>query len=78
MLNCPADQFRIAEYAVEATLSRANECGEWRLPAETIVDFEALLVLYDSQLARAPLHEVLAAEQKIRTLLAGTTSSQFL
>jgi hypothetical protein len=27
--------------------------------------FEALLALYDSQLARAPLHEVLAAEQKL-------------
>ena len=73
--TCPAGQFKIAEYAVEVTLSRANECGEWRLPAETIVDFEALLALHDSQLASAPLHEVLAAEHKLRTFLAGTTSS---
>ncbi|HEX7906684.1 MAG TPA: hypothetical protein VF534_01145 [Paraburkholderia sp.] len=73
--TCPVAQFRIAEYAVEATLARAHECGEWRLPDETIVDFEALLALYDSQLTRAPLHEVLAAEQKLRAFLAGTSRS---
>lgn len=73
--NCPAEQFRIAEYAVEATLSQARDCGEWRLPPGTIVDFEALLALYDSQLARAPLHEVLAAEQKLRAFLVGTSRS---
>ncbi|NPT48028.1 hypothetical protein GNZ12_43465 [Paraburkholderia sp. 1N] len=73
--SCPTEQFRIAEYAVEATLSHARERGEWRLPAGTIVDFEALLALYDSQLARAPLHEVLAAEQKLRAFLAGTSRS---
>lgn len=72
---CPIEQFRIAEYAVEATLAHAQESGEWQLPAETIVDFEALLALYDAQLARAPLHEVLAAEQKLRAFLAGTSSS---
>jgi hypothetical protein len=73
--NCPAGQFRIAEYAVEATLAHAHECGEWRLPEEAIADFEVLLALYDSQLASAPLHEVLAAEQKLRAFLAGTSSS---
>ncbi|MCP2092034.1 UNVERIFIED_ORG: hypothetical protein J2Y81_008140 [Paraburkholderia sediminicola] len=71
----PVEQFKIAECAVEATLSLAHECGEWRLPAETIVDFEALLALYDSQLASAPLREVLAAEQKLRAFLAGNASS---
>ncbi|MBK5064763.1 hypothetical protein IQ290_31520 [Burkholderia sp. R-70199] len=73
--TCPAEQFRIAEYAVEATLANAHESGKWQLPADTIVDFEALLALYDSQLASAPLHEVLAAEQKLRAFLAGTSSS---
>ncbi|MBK3814762.1 MULTISPECIES: hypothetical protein [Paraburkholderia] len=73
--TCPTEQFKIAECAVEATLAHAHESGEWRLPAETIVDFEALLALYDAQLARAPLHEVLAAEQKLRAFLAGTSSS---
>ncbi|OWJ56187.1 hypothetical protein BWU74_31525 [Paraburkholderia caledonica] len=73
--NCPAGQFRIAEYAVETTLAHAHECGEWRLPEEAIADFEVLLALYDSQLASAPLHEVLAAEQKLRAFLAGTSSS---
>ncbi|MFL9915807.1 hypothetical protein PQR75_10490 [Paraburkholderia fungorum] len=29
--------------AVESALARAHESGEWHLPAETIVDFEALL-----------------------------------
>ncbi|MFL9935071.1 hypothetical protein P0D88_39470 [Paraburkholderia sp. RL18-103-BIB-C] len=71
----PVEQFKIAEYAVEATLSHAQECGEWLLPAERIVNFEALLALYDSQLASAPLHEVLAAEQKLRAFLAGNASS---
>jgi hypothetical protein len=73
--TCPARQFRVAEYAVEATLSHARECGEWRLPEEAIAGFEALLALYDSQLARAPLHAVLAAEQKLRAFLAGTSRS---
>ncbi|WP_234480828.1 hypothetical protein [Paraburkholderia nemoris] len=73
--SCPAEQFRIAEYAVEAILSHAREYGEWQLPPETSVDFEALLALYDSQLARAPLHEVLAAEQKLGAFLAGTSRS---
>ncbi len=26
------EQSKIAEYAVEATLPRVNECGDWRLP----------------------------------------------
>jgi hypothetical protein len=73
--NCPAAQFKVVEYAVEATLAHAHECGEWRLPDEMIVDFEALLALHDSQLASAPLHEVLAAEQKLRAFLAGNASS---
>jgi hypothetical protein len=73
--NCPAGQFRIAEYAVEATLADAHECGEWRLPEEAIADFEVLLALYDAQLASAPLHEVLAAEQKLGAFLAGTFRS---
>ncbi|EIN00947.1 hypothetical protein WQE_11476 [Paraburkholderia hospita] len=73
--NFPAGQFRIAEYAVEATLAHAYECGEWRLPEEAIADFEVLLALFDSQLASAPLHEVLAAEQKLGTFLAGTSGS---
>ncbi|MFM0058392.1 hypothetical protein PQR64_22465 [Paraburkholderia phytofirmans] len=73
--TCPAEQFKIAEYAVEATLARAHECGEWHLPDETIVDFETLLGLYDSQLASAPLHEVLAAERRLKAFLAGGASS---
>jgi hypothetical protein len=68
--TCPAEQFKIAEYAVEATLSHAHESGEWRLPVDAIVDFETLLALHDSQLVSAPLHEVLAAEQKLRAFLA--------
>ncbi|WP_243856860.1 hypothetical protein [Paraburkholderia sp. BL6665CI2N2] len=73
--SCPVEQFRIAEYAVEATLARAHECGEWHLPGEAIEDFEALVALYDSQLASVPLHEVLAAERKLRAFLAGNGSS---
>ena len=71
----PVEQFRITEYAVEATLADAHECGEWRLPEEAIADFEVLLALYDAQLASAPLHEVLAAEQKLGAFLAGTSRS---
>jgi hypothetical protein len=73
--TCPVEQFRLAEYAVEATLARAHACGEWRLSEEAIAGFKALLALYDAQLARAPLHAVLAAEQKLRAFLAGTSRS---
>jgi hypothetical protein len=69
--TCPAEQFKVAEYAVEATLSHAHERGEWRLPVETIVDFEALLALHDSQLASAPLHEVLARRPISATVTMG-------
>jgi hypothetical protein len=47
--TCTSKQFKIAEYAVEATLARAHETGEWQLPVETTVGFEALLALYDAQ-----------------------------
>jgi hypothetical protein len=50
--------------AVESALARAHESGNWHLPAETIVALEALLALYDEQIASVPLHEVLDAEQK--------------
>jgi hypothetical protein len=65
----------MAECAVEATLAHAHENGEWQIPSDTFVDFEALLALYDSQLACAPLHAVLEAEQKLRTFLEGTSDS---
>jgi hypothetical protein len=57
--NQLVEQFKIAEYAVENTLAHAHDTGEWRLASEVISSFEALLALYDAQLARAPLHEVL-------------------
>ncbi|WP_458026109.1 hypothetical protein [Paraburkholderia caledonica] len=65
----------VLENAVEATPAHAHEYGEWRLPDEVIDDFEALLALYDSQLASAPLREVLTAEQKLRAFLDGNASS---
>jgi hypothetical protein len=71
----PVEQFKIVECAVEMALARAEELGDWRVPDESLVNFEALLALHDAQLARAPLHEVLAAEQKLRAFLAGTLSS---
>lgn len=71
----PVEQFTVIECAVEATLARASEYGEWRLPEEAIAAFEVLLALYDSQLACASLHEVLAAEQKLRVFLAGNARS---
>lgn len=73
--NYPVEQFKIVEYAVESTLTRAHETGEWQIPPDTIVDFEALLALYDSQLASVPLHKILEAEQRLRDFLAGTTTS---
>ncbi|WP_166618368.1 hypothetical protein [Paraburkholderia madseniana] len=73
--NQPAEQFKIAEYAVENTLAHAHETGEWWLASEVISDFEALLTLYDAQLARAPLHQVSEAEQKLREFVMGTDHS---
>ena len=73
--NQLAEQFKTAEYAVENTLAHAHETGEWRLASEVISDFEALLTLYDAQLARAPLHEVFEAERQLRGFLMGTDHS---
>jgi hypothetical protein len=73
--NLPAEQFKIAECAVENTLAHADETGQWRLEPAVLEDFETLLALYDAQLARAPLHEVLEAEQQLRRFLTGTTDS---
>ena len=73
--NQPVERFKIAEYAVENTLAHAPETGEWRLGSEVISDFEALLTLYDAQLARAPLHEVFETERQLRVFLAGTDHS---
>jgi hypothetical protein len=61
--NQPVEQFKLAEYAVENTLAHAHETGEWQLASEVISDFEALLTLYDAQLAKAPLHEVFEVNQ---------------
>ena len=69
------EQFKIAEYVVENTLAHAHETGEWRLASEVISDFEALLTLYDAQLARAPLHEVFETERQLRVFLTGTDHS---
>ncbi|MFM0717633.1 hypothetical protein PQQ73_14955 [Paraburkholderia strydomiana] len=73
--NRPAEQFKIAEYAVENTLALAYETGGWRLDPEVLDDFETLLALYDAQLAAAPLHEVLDAEQQLRHFLTGKADS---
>jgi hypothetical protein len=73
--NQPVEQFKIAEYAVENTLAHAHKTGEWRLASEVICDFEALLTLYDAQLARAPLHEVFEAERQLKVFLTGTDHS---
>jgi hypothetical protein len=61
--NQPVEQYKLAEYAVENTLAHAHETGEWQLASEVISDFEALLTLYDAQLAKAPLHEVFEVNQ---------------
>ena len=71
----PAEHFKIAECAVEATLAHAHETGEWRLAPDVVSDFEELIALYDAQLARAPLHAVLHAEAQLKEFLAGTASS---
>ncbi|SEF13062.1 hypothetical protein SAMN02787142_7973 [Burkholderia sp. WP9] len=73
--TCQEERFKIAECAIEATLAQARESGTWQLPAETVEDFETLLALYDGQLANAPLHAVLAAEQRLRTFVTGTARS---
>lgn len=73
--TCPSEHFKIAECAVEATMRKARESGKWQLPAETVDDFETLLALYDDQLTNAPLHAVLAAEQRLGALLTGTSRS---
>jgi hypothetical protein len=73
--NLPAEQFKIAEYAVENTLAHAHETGEWRLASDVISDFETLLSLYDAQLTSARLHEVLEAERQLRCFLTGKSDS---
>lgn len=71
----PPEEFKIAEYAVEATLSRAHESGEWILDPDVISDFEELISLHDFQLSRAPLYAVNRAKEQLGKFLAGTESS---
>lgn len=71
----PSEHFKIAECAVEVALAHAHETGEWRLAPEVMSDFEELIALYDTQLARAPLHAVLHAEAQLKEFLAGTANS---
>lgn len=71
----PVNLFKTAEYAVEAALELAHMSDEWVLAEDTVPVFERLLALHDSQLATAPLHKVIHAEQRLRQFLAGTASS---
>jgi hypothetical protein len=71
----PPEQFKIAEYAVEATLSRAHESGEWILDPDVISDFEELISLHDFQLSRAPLHAVNRAKEQLGKFLTGSEVS---
>ncbi|SKD03847.1 hypothetical protein SAMN05445504_9002 [Burkholderia sp. CF099] len=71
----PANSFKTAEYAVEASLELAHISGEWVLAEDTVPVFERLLALHDSQLATAPLHRFIRAEQRLRQFLAGSASS---
>ncbi|MHB9841413.1 hypothetical protein Q8F57_042090 [Paraburkholderia terrae] len=71
----PVNSFKTAEYAVEAALELAHMSDEWVLAEDMVPVFERLLALHDSQLATAPLHKVIHAEQRLRQFLAGTASS---
>jgi hypothetical protein len=71
----PPEQFKIAEYAVEATLSHAHDTGEWILDSDVISDFEELISLHDFQLSRAPLHAINRAREQLGEFLAGTEGS---
>ena len=71
----PLSTFKTAEYAVEAALKLAHVSDEWVLAEDTVPVFERLLALHDSQLAVAPLHKVIHAEQRLRQFLAGSASS---
>jgi hypothetical protein len=71
----PVNSFKTAEYAIEAALELAHVSNEWVLAEDTVSVFERLLALHDSQLASAPLHKVIHAEQRLRHFLAGTASS---
>jgi hypothetical protein len=73
--NQPVAQFKAVEYAVEEILAHAHETGEWRFAPEVVRHLESLLALYDAQLARAPLHEVLDAELHMKVFLEGTDQS---
>ncbi|WP_224101012.1 hypothetical protein [Paraburkholderia caribensis] len=71
----PVALYKLAEYSVETALTLANESGEWLLADEALPAFEKLLALHDSQLAVAPLHKVVDAEQQLSRYLCGTASS---
>ncbi|MEM5372896.1 hypothetical protein V4C53_43830 [Paraburkholderia azotifigens] len=71
----PVNSFKTTEYAVETALELAHMSDEWVLAEDTVPAFERLLALHDSQLATAPLHKVIHAEQRLRQFLAGIASS---
>ncbi|SAL59998.1 Fis family transcriptional regulator [Caballeronia humi] len=73
--NEPVECYKKAEYAVEAALELASRSDEWILAKDTIPAFETLLALHDTQLATAPRHKVMEAEQRLLRFLAGTAPS---
>ncbi|SAK89794.1 Fis family transcriptional regulator [Caballeronia arationis] len=73
--DAPVECYKKAEYAVESALEHADRSNVWILAKDTIPAFETLLALHDAQLAAAPYHKVLEAEQRLLRFLAGTAPS---
>ncbi|ABO58903.1 Fis family transcriptional regulator [Burkholderia vietnamiensis] len=62
--------FAEMEAALRRCTDRGHTTGEWRMDAQDHGHVAQLLTLHDRQLARAPLHAVATATERLRRLLA--------
>ncbi len=71
----PVERFYEAEDAMECVNRRGLETGTWRLDDAAYPRFAELLTLHDRQLADAPAHVIIAAEDELMRFIGSTTPS---
>ncbi|MBA9948185.1 hypothetical protein D7207_26500 [Burkholderia cepacia] len=71
----PVERFHEAEDAMECVNRRGLETGTWRLDDAAYPRFAELLTLHDRQLADAPAHVIITAEDELMRFIGSTTPS---
>ncbi|MDR8402164.1 Fis family transcriptional regulator [Paraburkholderia sp. USG1] len=71
----PVERFHDAEDAMETANRRGAETGTWFLDDDCYSVFGEILTLHDLQLAEAPAHAIIAAEDDLMRFIDGTVPS---